>query len=101
MTLQQNLTRKGLASALRNVFDPETGINIVDMGLIYNLWVENGIASVTLSYSSPSCPMGPMITGDIEKEVSKRYPGTKTEISVVFDPLWHPSMMSQTALDSF
>ena len=60
-------TPESLREALRKVIDPENGINIVDLGLIYDLSIEGERVCVSLTMTSPACPMGDMIMEDVER----------------------------------
>jgi metal-sulfur cluster biosynthetic enzyme len=94
-------TPSALAAALRKVFDPETGINIVDMGLVYGIEMKYEAVAITLTYSTPACPMGAMIQQELIAQVNEDYPGLKVEIVLTFEPAWNPGMISKAALDSF
>jgi metal-sulfur cluster biosynthetic enzyme len=76
--------------ALRKVKDPELDLNIVDLGLIYDIAVEGSLVQVDMSLTSPGCPAGPQILGDVEKAV-KALPGVeRAAINLVWTPLWSP-----------
>jgi metal-sulfur cluster biosynthetic enzyme len=88
-----------------NVFDPEIGLNVVDLGLIYDVEVEEqdaaNKASITMTLTSPGCPVGPHIIGGIQKCVHDAYPELKEiNVHVVWDPMWNPDMMTQEAKDT-
>ncbi|HET9425353.1 MAG TPA: metal-sulfur cluster assembly factor [Gemmatimonadaceae bacterium] len=77
--------------ALRKVKDPELNLNIVDLGLVYDIVADDaGKIDVDMSLTSPGCPAGPQIMGDVERAV-KAVPGvTDLNISLVWDPMWTP-----------
>ncbi len=80
---------------LREVIDPEIGANIVDLGLIYKMEWENGLPKIVMTWTTPMCPVGPIILADIEKKVKELgYPDVIIELT--FDPPWEPKMMSET-----
>ncbi|MGD8623681.1 MAG: metal-sulfur cluster assembly factor [Anaerolineae bacterium] len=93
--------RTTLVEALKNVDDPEIGMNIVDLGLIYGLhWdEEEGAAHVDLTLTSPGCPLGPEIMRDIKRELRSFDDVLDVDVDLVWKPLWHPSMMSDYAKD--
>lgn len=93
-------TIPGVAIALRNVFDPETGFNIVDMGLLYGLEIEKNAVIITLTYSSPACPLGEVIEQDIREQVNEFFGVTDVQLRITFDPAWNPAMISKIARDS-
>ena len=90
-----------IIDALGDVEDPEIGMNIVDLGLIYGVdWdEETGRARVDLTLTSPGCPLGPQIMGDIRKALSWLDDVLEVQVDLVWKPLWHPSMMSDYAKD--
>lgn len=93
-------TISGVVIALRNVFDPETGFNIVDMGLLYGLEIEKNTVIITLTYSSPACPLGEVMEYDIRKQVNQFF-GVKTiQLNITFVPAWNPAMISEIARNS-
>lgn len=90
-------------SALKNVYDPEIGLNIVDLGLVYNVDVadEGKNVNVDMTLTTPACPAGPMILDGAKKEISTLkdvYPELENvNIKLVWTPFWNPSMMSEDA----
>lgn len=90
-------------SALKNVYDPEIGINIVDLGLVYGVDVqdEGKNVQVNMTLTTPACPAGPMIMEQAEKEVGTLrdvYPQLdNVKINLVWTPFWNPSLMSEDA----
>jgi metal-sulfur cluster biosynthetic enzyme len=96
------LTEKSeIIDALGDVEDPEIGMNIVDLGLVYGVdWdEETGRVHVDLTLTSPGCPLGPQIMGDIRKALSWFDDVLQVQVDLVWKPLWHPSMMSDYAKD--
>jgi metal-sulfur cluster biosynthetic enzyme len=76
--------------ALRKVKDPELNLNIVDLGLIYDIVVDPTLVQVDMSLTSPGCPAGPQIMGDVENAI-KAMPGVqRVAINLVWDPMWTP-----------
>jgi metal-sulfur cluster biosynthetic enzyme len=94
-------TKSEIVEALANVEDPEIGMNIVDLGLIYGLdWdEERGQVHVDLTLTSPGCPLGPEIIRSIKQELRPMDGIVGVEVDLVWQPLWHPSMMSDYAKD--
>ena len=88
--------------ALKECFDPEIPVNIVDLGLVYNVKVDDSIPGeanvfVTMTLTAPGCGMGPVIAGDVKRRV-QLVPGVRNvHVDVVFDPIWNPGMMSEAA----
>ena len=76
--------------ALRKVKYPELNLNIVDLGLVYEITVDGSEVQVDMTLTSPGCPAGPQITGDVERAV-KSVPGvTGINLNIVWDPFWTP-----------
>jgi metal-sulfur cluster biosynthetic enzyme len=90
-------------AALRNVYDPEIGLNIVALGLVYGVDVdqEGKEVKVDMTLTTPACPAGPMIMEGAQKEVMTLrdvHPQLEdVKINLVWTPFWNPSMMSEDA----
>ena len=83
--------------ALRQVEDPELGMDIVDLGLVYEVEVEGEKAKVVYSLTSMGCPAGPLIAQDIDR-TALEVPGVEeVELELTFDPPWTPDKMSDDA----
>jgi metal-sulfur cluster biosynthetic enzyme len=95
-------TKIELLDALKNVYDPEIGMNIVDLGLVYGVDVEpeEGKVHVDLTLTSPGCPLGPEIIRDVKRELRALDEVREVNVDLVWKPLWHPSMMSDYAKDT-
>jgi metal-sulfur cluster biosynthetic enzyme len=91
--------RNDILEALHEVYDPEIGMNIVDLGLIYGLdWDDDkGRVHVDLTLTSPGCPLGPEIIRDIKRELRELEEVLEVDVDLVWSPLWHPTMMSEYA----
>jgi metal-sulfur cluster biosynthetic enzyme len=75
---------------LRKVKDPELNLNIIDLGLVYEISVDEGDVQVDMTLTSPGCPAGPQIMGDVER-VLKAMPGVNdVNINLVWEPFWSP-----------
>ena len=83
--------------ALTNVIDPELGLDFVELGLIYEIEVEEGEVFVTFSLTSPGCPIGPQVSEQIEEFVTDLDGVEQVTSSMVFDPPWTPDKMSEDA----
>jgi len=91
------LTEDQVFDALKQVFDPELGINIVDLGLVYEAQVADGHVDVKYSLTTMGCPIGPLIEAQMKAAVAE-LPGFKDmESELVFRPAWSPEMMSDEA----
>jgi metal-sulfur cluster biosynthetic enzyme len=76
--------------ALRKVKDPELNLNIVDLGLVYEIAVDGNDVQIDMTLTSPGCPAGPQIMGDIDRAV-RAVPGVaNVNLNLVWDPFWTP-----------
>ena len=92
-------TRGEIAERLRAVIDPEIGINIVDLGLIYDISTDDGTVVIELTMTTPACPLSSHITSRIEQEISL-LPGVEdVETELVWEPRWSPAMMDAEVRD--
>ena len=83
--------------ALREVYDPELHYNIVDLGLVYDVGIMDGGIHVLMTLTTPACPIGPMITEQIQETLGLM-PGVKdVDVEFTFDPPWGPDMMTDEA----
>jgi metal-sulfur cluster biosynthetic enzyme len=90
-------TRDEVIEALRQVEDPELGMDIVDLGLLYDVEVQGPRVKVTHSLTSMGCPVGPLIQEDINR-VARELPGVEhVDVELTWDPPWTPDKMSDDA----
>ena len=91
------LTEDQVLDALRNVFDPELGINIVDLGLVYAVKIDNGVVHIEYTLTTMGCPIGPLIEQQMQQLLAT-VPGVDgVEAEMVLRPPWSPEMMSEEA----
>ena len=96
-TLSTMPSREEVLEALRQVEDPELGMDVVDLGLVYDVEVEGPKAKVVYSLTSMGCPAGPLIQQNIE-EVLRALPEVEdVETELTWDPPWTPEKMSDDA----
>ena len=88
----------GIVEALKTVFDPEIPVNIYELGLIYDIDIqENGVVQVKMTLTAPGCPVAGTLPGEVRAKV-EGVPGvTSADVELVWDPAWNPSMMSEAA----
>ena len=88
------MTGEMARKALRAVKDPELGLNIIDIGLVYDVTVsEEGAAHVTMTLTSPGCPAGAEIMEDVRKTLDDLEGITAVEVELVWEPYWTPERM--------
>jgi metal-sulfur cluster biosynthetic enzyme len=92
----------GVREALRSVEDPEAGMNIVDLGLVYAVQVGNDGVVVELTMTSAACPMADMIIDQARDAIDAVVPeGTAVDVRLVWDPPWTPDRMTGIAREHF
>ena len=84
-------------AALGTVIDPELGLDVVTLGLIYDVERDGDLARVTHTLTTPGCPMERIITDGIRAAVSQVQGVTRVETRLVWDPAWHPGMIAPGA----
>ncbi len=88
--------------ALKECFDPEIPVNIVDLGLVYEVKIDDSIPGeanvyVRMTLTAPGCGMGPVIANDVKRRVQMVPDVRNVRVDLVFDPAWNPGMMSEAA----
>lgn len=91
------VTKEQVIEALKEVYDPEMPLSVVDLGFIYDVIVDGGNVTVRMTLSSPGCPMVSMITAMVREKVASLKGVENAEIELVFEPRWSPEMMSDDA----
>lgn len=90
-------TAEEIREALRVVVDPEIGLPIVDLGLVYDIRLEDDVVKVTYTLTSMGCPVGPLIEQQMQAILTALPGVASTEFQMVFSPPWSPEMMSDEA----
>jgi metal-sulfur cluster biosynthetic enzyme len=90
-------SQEQVVEALRQVEDPELGMDIVELGLFYDAAIEGNKVKVTFTLTSMGCPVGPMIEEDIRRVVSEIPDVEDVESELTFEPPWTPERMSEDA----
>ena len=88
------LSEEQIRTALTKVIDPEIGFNIVDMGLVYKIDIHDNSIIITMTLTTPGCPMHNSITDWAEKEIKNLDPLLDVKINLVWQPPWTPNMMN-------
>ena len=91
-----------IRNLLRRVIDPEAGLNIVDLGLVYRVATGPERVLIEMTMTSPACPLGEMITDEVKDVLGRALPpACKTEVRLVWQPSWQQSMMSEAGKRHF
>ena len=89
------VTKDEVLEALKEVFDPEIPVNVVDLGLIYDCQVEEGDVRVKMTLTFPGCGMGPYISQQAEWRVAELDGVEDIEVEMVYEPPWTPDMITE------
>lgn len=92
------ITTPAIAHALMHVFDPELGIDLVSLGLVYAIDHEPGAINVQMATTSAMCPMGEAMLDDAARMLSHRFPGAGVNVDLVTEPAWDIRMATPEAL---
>jgi metal-sulfur cluster biosynthetic enzyme len=84
-------------SALATVIDPELGLDIVTLGLVYDVEVNGDVARITYTLTTPGCPMERAITDGVRGAVLRVDGINRVDTHIVWDPVWHPGMIAPNA----
>ena len=95
--METKIKKESVVSALKRCSDPEIPVNIYDLGLIYGIKINDESIDITMSLTSPFCPVTDYLIEDIKKKVEEATNAKKVDIEITFDPPWNQSMMSDEA----
>ena len=89
------LTREEVLEALKDVFDPEIPVNVVDLGLVYDLEVDDGDVDIKMTLTFAGCGMGPYIAQQAEWRVAELEGVEDVNVEMVYEPPWTPDLISE------
>ena len=95
MTEAAALTKDEVFEALKEVFDPEIPVNVVDLGLVYDLQVEDGDVDIKMTLTFAGCGMGPYIAQQAEWRVAEIEGVEDVNVEMVYDPPWTPDLITE------
>ena len=84
------ITEDALRQALRQVIDPELGLNIIELGLVYQIEIDEGDVEVQMTLTSPGCPAGPQIMDDVQRTLKMLDGVMSVNVNLVWEPYWTP-----------
>ncbi|GIX49388.1 MAG: hypothetical protein KatS3mg131_3599 [Candidatus Tectimicrobiota bacterium] len=92
------MTQEEVLNVLRHVIDPELGINVVDLGLVYSVDIQDGHVRVAMTMTTPACPLHDYLLQAAEAALWQHLPEVQSvHVELVWDPPWQPTMMSEAA----
>ena len=89
------VTKEQVYEALHECYDPEIPVNIVDLGLVYDVEVNDDTVVVKMTLTAPGCGMGPPIAGDAQQKLMMLDGVEEANVEIVWDPPWHQSMITE------
>ena len=95
MAATKEVTMDEVREALRDVYDPEIPVNVLDLGLIYDVQLNKGQIYVKMTLTAPGCGMGPYIAQNAEWRIAEIEGVEDVEVEMVFDPPWNPEMITE------
>jgi FeS assembly SUF system protein len=95
------VTKDEVIATLKKCYDPEIPINIVDLGLVYDVSIEGEKVGIKMTLTAPGCPASGYISQDVKKKLESMPGVKKADVTVVWDPPWSPDLMSETAKKQF
>ncbi|MQF97984.1 MAG: DUF59 domain-containing protein [SAR202 cluster bacterium] len=92
---ETEITIGEIQEALRDVYDPEIPVNVLDLGLIYDIKIDEGQVYVQMTLTAPGCGMGPYIAQNAEWRIAEIDGVEDVEVDMVFDPPWSPELITE------
>ena len=87
-------TSEQVLEALKGVYDPEIPVDIVNLGLVYDVGVTAGWVTVRMTMTSPGCPVGEYLVGEVKRAIAALPGVEEVDVNLVWDPPWNPDLMS-------
>ena len=95
MAETETLTRDEVLEALKDVYDPEIPVNVVDLGLVYDLHVDDGDVDIKMTLTFAGCGMGPYIAQQAEWRIAELDGVEDVNVEMVYEPPWTPDLISE------
>lgn len=86
-----NLCKENIIEVLKTIYDPDIGLDIYFLGLIYDIKIENNNVTILMTFTSPMCPMAPYMIDQIKTSLSEIEGIGNVDVEITFDPPWEPS----------
>ena len=91
----QHQLRQNAIAALKKVIDPELFVNIIDLGLVYEILFDEKSVEVLMTLSTPHCPLGDAIKNGVYNVLLEVFPDREIQVTLVWEPAWNPDMMTE------
>jgi len=88
------ITEEQAREALKQVEDPEIGLNIIDLGLVYEIDIEGSTVSIRMTLTSPGCPVGPQLLGGAKRALEELEGVEEANVELVWEPFWTPARVA-------
>ncbi|MCK9407735.1 MAG: iron-sulfur cluster assembly protein [Bacteroidetes bacterium] len=96
--MEKMILKEQVTEQIRTVFDPEIPVNIYELGLVYNVEVNDwGLVDITMTLTSPACPAAQSIPVEVKQKSESIFGVTEVNVNIVWEPRWETSMMSEEA----
>ncbi|HYP18068.1 MAG TPA: metal-sulfur cluster assembly factor [Opitutus sp.] len=95
--MTENLNSDKVWDVLRTILDPEFGLNIVDLGLIYDVAVRDSAVRVAMTLTSPACPVGDMMVRGVTAALTALPGAGQVDVDLVWEPAWSPALLTDAA----
>ncbi|MCL4337946.1 MAG: metal-sulfur cluster assembly factor [Candidatus Thermoplasmatota archaeon] len=94
------VTKEEILEQLKEVSDPEIGMDIVNLGLVYNIEINDDRVYIKMTMTAPTCPVTPWILSEAQRVVENLEKVEAADVELVWDPPWNPSMMTDEAKEA-
>jgi len=91
--------REAVLEALSLVWDPELALDVVSLGLVYDIRIDGDVVEIDMTLTTPGCPVSEQLPAEAEAAVSAALPEVEVRLQVVWDPPWTPERLTPTALE--
>lgn len=91
------VSKEEVINALKKCYDPEIPVNIVDLGLVYDVNVKDDVVNIKMTLTARGCPMHSLIAMDVQNKVKELTGAKEVNVQIVWDPPWTPDRMSKEA----
>ncbi|MCD6168873.1 MAG: DUF59 domain-containing protein [Caldisericia bacterium] len=91
------VTKEEILEALKEVYDPEIPVDIVNLGLVYDVKIDDGKVKILMTLTAVGCPVGPLIVDMVKLRLLKLEGVKEVEVELTYDPPWTPDKMSEEA----